>query len=66
MRRIACQVGLQALPMRWVDERALAWISRIRRTVRDYERLLEHHAAWVQWTMVWTVPDLVDSDHNGH
>ena len=29
----------QVLPRRWVVERTLAWITRCRRTVRDYERL---------------------------
>src|SRR5262249_18016610 len=29
----------QVLPRRWVVERTLAWITRHRRTVRDYERL---------------------------
>ena len=28
----------QVLPRRWVVERTLAWITRRRRTVRDYER----------------------------
>jgi len=28
---------LQVLPRRWVVERTLAWITRHRRTVRDYE-----------------------------
>ena len=28
----------QVLPRRWVVERTLAWITRCRRTVRDYER----------------------------
>ncbi|GAB4052280.1 transposase [Catellatospora paridis] len=32
-------------------ERTLAWITRYRRTVRDYERHPEHHAAMVQWAM---------------
>jgi hypothetical protein len=27
----------QVLPRRWVVERTLAWITRCRRTVRDYE-----------------------------
>jgi transposase len=35
----------QVLPRRWVVERTLAWISRHRRTVRDYERLPDHHAS---------------------
>ena len=29
----------QVLPRHWVAERTLAWITRHRRTVRDYERL---------------------------
>jgi putative transposase len=29
-------------------ERTLSWITRCRRTVRDYER----HAAIVQWSMI--------------
>ena len=37
---------------RWVVERTLAWITRCRRTVRDYERRPEHHAAIVQWSMI--------------
>jgi hypothetical protein len=28
------------------------WISRYRRTVRDYERLPQHHATIVQWSMI--------------
>lgn len=30
----------------------LAWITRHRRCVRDYERLLAHHEAMVRWTMI--------------
>jgi transposase len=40
------------LPRRWIVERTWAWISRYRRTVRDYERLPEHHEAAVVWAMV--------------
>ena len=40
------------LPRRWVVERTLAWIAGHRRCVRDYERLPEHHAAMVRWTMI--------------
>jgi transposase len=29
-----------------------AWVSRYRRTVRDYERLPEHHQAMVHWAMI--------------
>ena len=44
--------GFQVLPRRWVVERTLAWITGHRRCVRDYERLPEHHAAMVRWSMI--------------
>jgi transposase len=40
------------LPRRWVVERTLSWITRHRRTVRDYERLPAHHEAYVYWAMI--------------
>ena len=40
------------LRRRWVVERTLAWITRSRRTVRDYERLTVHHATMVYWSMI--------------
>ncbi|BCJ67260.1 IS5 family transposase [Polymorphospora rubra] len=49
--KLAGQIGFHVLPRRWVVERTLAWISRHRRTVRDYERLPAHHAAIVYWSM---------------
>jgi putative transposase len=42
----------QVLPRRWVVERTFAWISKYRRTIRDYERLPEHHEAMIQWAMI--------------
>ena len=33
--------GFVLLPRRWVVERSFAWLSRLRRLVRDYERLPE-------------------------
>jgi transposase len=50
--KLAGQIGFKILPRRWVVERTFSWISRCRRTVRDYERLPEHHAAMVQWAMI--------------
>jgi transposase len=44
--------GFVVLPRRWVVERTLAWISRHRRCVRDYERLPRHHEVMVRWTMI--------------
>jgi transposase len=40
------------LPRCWVVERTFAWITRSRRTVRDYERLPEHHETVVYWSMI--------------
>ena len=42
----------QVLPRRWVVERTLAWITRSRRTIRDYERLPAHHETMVHWSMI--------------
>ena len=50
--KLAGQVGFKILPRRWVVERTFSWINHCRRTVRDYERRPEHHAAMVQWAMV--------------
>lgn len=46
-------VGLRR---RGVGERTLAWITRSRRTVRDYERLSERHAAMVHWSLIVITP----------
>jgi transposase len=42
----------EVLPRHWVVERIFVWLSRYRRTVRDYERLPTHHQAMVQWAMI--------------
>ena len=42
----------EVLPRRWVVERTLSWITRHRRTVRDYERLAAHHETYVYWAMI--------------
>jgi transposase len=52
VRKLVGQTTFQPLPRRWVVERTFSWINRCRRTVRDYERHPEHHAAMVQWAMV--------------
>ena len=43
--------AFEVLPRRWVVERTFAWITRHRRTVRDYERLPASHEAMVLWAM---------------
>ena len=44
--------AFEVLPRRWVVERTFAWISRHRRTVRDYERLPASHETMVYWAMI--------------
>src|SRR5271166_812219 len=44
--------AFEVLPRRWVVERTFAWISKHRRTVRDYERLPASHEAMVLWAMI--------------
>jgi transposase len=42
----------KVLPRRWVVEKTLSWITRHRRTVRDYERLAAHHETYLYWSMI--------------
>jgi len=42
----------QILPRRWVVERTFAWISKHRRTIRDYESLPASHEAMILWAMI--------------
>ncbi len=42
----------KVLPRRWVTERTLSWITRHRRTVRDYERLPAHDETCIYWAMI--------------
>lgn len=50
--KLAGQTTFIVLPRRWCVERTFSWINRCRRTVRDYERLPQHHAAMIQWAMI--------------
>jgi transposase len=45
--------GFQVLPRRRVVERTHAWITRRRRCARDYERLPEHHLAWIYLAAIY-------------
>jgi transposase len=47
------QKGFQVLPRRWVVERTHAWITRRRRCARDYERLPDHHRAWIHLAAIF-------------
>ncbi|WP_345478717.1 transposase, partial [Actinoplanes auranticolor] len=50
--KLAGQTEFVVLHRRWAVERTFSWVNRCRRTVRDYERLPQHHAAMVQWAMI--------------
>ncbi|MFG1792992.1 IS5 family transposase [Nocardia sp. NPDC049149] len=47
--------GFVVLPRRWVVERTLAWISKHRRCVRDYETRPEHHESMVYIATIMTM-----------
>jgi transposase len=47
--------GFHVLPRRWVVERTLAWISKHRRCVRDYETRPDHSEAMVYIAMIMTL-----------
>jgi transposase len=51
VKRTDKAAGFQLLPRRWVVERTFSWITRYRRTVRDYERLPQHHETMIYWAM---------------
>ncbi|NGO68078.1 IS5 family transposase [Streptomyces boncukensis] len=44
--------GFIVLPKRWVVERSNSWTMRARRNARDYERLMSHAEAHIQWAFV--------------
>lgn len=46
------QKGFVLLPKRWGVERAISWIMRARRNVRDYERLPQRSEAHISWTLI--------------
>ncbi|WP_399038138.1 transposase [Streptomyces sp. ASQP_92] len=46
------QDGFAILAKRWRVERAISWIMRARRNVRDYERLISHSEAHLTWTFI--------------
>jgi transposase len=50
--KLAGQTTFIVLPRRWCVERTFSRINRCRRTVRDSERLPQHHATMIQWAMI--------------
>ena len=65
VRKRPGQSTFEVLSRRWVVERTLAWIVKHRRTVRDYERLPDHHAAMVTWAMVAVMTRRLARSHRG-
>lgn len=57
------QRGFRVLPRRWVVERTHAWITRRRRCARDYERLPDHHAAFVYWAAILQMTRRLAASH---
>lgn len=51
VKRTDAMEGFVVIPRRWVVERTLAWITRRRRCVRDYERRADSHEEMVRWSM---------------
>jgi transposase len=44
--------GFEVLPMRWVVERTLAWLSRCRRLAKDFENLTDNALAFLRLASV--------------
>ncbi|MFD8492964.1 IS5 family transposase [Amycolatopsis sp. NPDC059657] len=52
VKKIVGQKTFVILPRRWVVERTFSWITQARRNVRDYERLTDHSAAFINLSMI--------------
>lgn len=52
VKKIVGQTTFIILPRRWVVERTFSWITQARRNARDYERLPDHSAAFVNNAMI--------------
>ena len=46
------QAGFEVLPVRWIVERTLAWLSINRRLAKDYERFTTTAEAFIQTAMI--------------
>ena len=51
VRKLPDQKGFQVLPRRWVVERTFGWMTRWRRLVRDYEKLIDVSDAMIHLSM---------------
>lgn len=44
--------GFAVQPYRWIVERSFAWLTKWRRLVKDYERLIDHSAAFIRLVFI--------------
>lgn len=51
------------LPVRWVVERAFAWLARIRRLSKDYEHLLHHSAGFIYLASIVRLLNRLEPSH---
>lgn len=55
VKRCDDTTGFHVLPRRWVVECTFAWLSKYRRSVRDYETQPENHEAMIYIAMIMTM-----------
>lgn len=56
--------GFVLLPKRWVVERSNSWTMRARRNARDYERLMSHAEAHIQWAFITLMTRRLSRHHH--
>ena len=52
VKKLADQKGFVVLPMRWIVERTLAWLSKNRRLSKDYEFQPNSSEAMIRWASI--------------
>ena len=52
VKKLDDQKGFVVLPMRWIVERTLAWLSKNRRLSKDYEFEPKSSEAMIKWAMI--------------
>jgi transposase len=52
VRALGVQKGFVVQPHRWIVERSFAWLTKCRRLVKDYERLIAHSAAFIRLAFI--------------
>lgn len=52
VRSPAPKAGFTVQPLRWIVERSFAWLTKWRRLVKDYERLISHSSAFIRLAFI--------------